>query len=242
MNKILKIFNSKIFNIYNDNFPDYLRLRRTDFRKSLNKYNSWNLWIQHYNKTTQNALPFDAYNINKIRNNNNKTNKIKNNYEINNLIGFSLLYNFPHKKFIHLDYIAIDKQFQGKGYGKQYLNYIIENFLMKQKNINYLTLECENKLIGFYEKFGFIKVNINYYYRGIKLNLMILSKNIINLKLNKIKIGNYLLNKFNSNLTSNSKNNLIINLNSIPISFCYLFLLQVINKLRYHIFDSFKSR
>ena len=145
----------------------------------------------------------------------------------------------------------MDKKFQGKGYGRIYLNYIINTFLLNIKETKYISLECEDRLIGFYQKFGFEKVNINYYYHGTKLNLMILSKNNCNNKLFQIKIGNYLLKKFNSNdkrnvaldnITPDGYNILNWQMKNIPKTFSYIFLLLFINKLRFHIFDTFRAR
>ena len=86
------------------------------------------------------------------------------------IVGFCLLYNII-KKIWHIDYIAIDPLYQNKGYGKLLLTNIINKY-------KYLTLECEEYFVKYYNKFKFNKIFKDYNYHGKKLYLM--SNNNIN--------------------------------------------------------------
>jgi ribosomal protein S18 acetylase RimI-like enzyme len=100
-----------------------------------------------------------------------------------NIFGFSFiipLQNYGIKNIVHIDYIAIDYQHQGKGYANILMNNIIEYYLD-----NSITLECEDKLIKFYEKFGFIKLR-EFEFKGKYMNFMIRKNKINIVKTNKI--------------------------------------------------------
>ena len=56
----------------------------------------------------------------------------------NTLQGFAFVLYFPKIGMHHLDYIALSKKSQGKGFGKILINNIL-------KNHNKLTLECEDE-------------------------------------------------------------------------------------------------
>lgn len=111
---------------------------------------------------------------------------IKIEYEIieEKLVGFCLLYNII-KNIWHIDYIGIDPLYQNKGYGKHFLNRIIKKY-------KYITLECEQKLINYYNKFNFNIILKDYDYHGKKLFLM--TNTNINIRLINdiiIKLNNY---------------------------------------------------
>jgi len=72
---------------------------------------------------------------------------------------------------IQIDYIAIDKNYQGMGLAKLLFNYIYDNYCHKK----ILTLECENHLIKFYEKLGCNVINLPYEV-GCKKELKIMTK------------------------------------------------------------------
>lgn len=76
------------------------------------------------------------------------------------IIGFSFVVRF--KKLIFLDYIAIDINHHGKGYGKILFNYIYNYYVKKEKIADTLVLECENKLINMYKKWGCVKIPVKY--------------------------------------------------------------------------------
>lgn len=111
---------------------------------------------------------------------------IKIEYEIieDKIVGFCLLYNII-KNIWHIDYIAIDPLYQNKGYGKNFLNKIINKY-------KYITLECEQKLINYYKKFNFNLILKDYDYHGKKLFL--LTNTSLNIKLINdiiIRLNNY---------------------------------------------------
>lgn len=92
------------------------------------------------------------------------------------VIGFSFVVLLYNLNCVFIDYIAIDNKYQGKGLGKILFNHIYD---FHTQNVNYwlLALECEDKLIGMYSKWGCKKVPINYdIYDNHHFNLMVKSK------------------------------------------------------------------
>lgn len=136
-------------------------------------------------------------------------------YINNTIVGFGMLFNIIDDIW-HLDYLAIDPKYQSMGYGKLLLN----NLINKYKKIS---LECNEKLLSYYYKFGFYKQKINYYYDNHKFNIMINYKtNYTNIKLLINKLNNYnlitLLIYYLIDLSEWNKNNdirLINNINTI---------------------------
>ena len=195
-NNKLDIFKSEILNIYNENFPYFLR--DSSFRKQIHAYNYYDLLIN-------------------------------NNYK---LMGFAFLNFFRKYNLIHLDYIALDKSHQGGGNGTQYLKKIINEFYLCSDK-NYLTLECENHLIKFYEKNGFQRIKLNYLYKGHLMNLMIYNNKKIKLSvLNKIAC--YLQSIFTEIILS------IILLYVTMIYFFIYYKCFMIEQFKYHILDCYK--
>lgn len=105
-------------------------------------------------------------------------NKIYNVHILTNddtLVGFSFvipLNKYSLRNIIHIDYIAIDPNHQGKGYAT-----ILMNKILSEYNDNLITLECENKLVKFYEKYGFLK-KTEFQFKGKHMNFMIRGKQI----------------------------------------------------------------
>jgi ribosomal protein S18 acetylase RimI-like enzyme len=167
----LDSFNAQILNIYNNNFPPYLKISNKLFKKDIKKYKYWDLWIDDGTKQ------FNTNNIKKNEGLNKQQTYLhpisSANQNSINLMGFAFLNYFPAMKLLHLDYISLDKKYQGKGNGTKYLNHIINTFYKANKKIDYMVLECEDHLINFYEKNNFFKLNFNYSYFDVKLNLMI---------------------------------------------------------------------
>ncbi len=92
----------------------------------------------------------------------------------NNLIGFILYYIKKDKyncKRLHIDYITIDNEYNGKGYSRLILNHLINKYKNK---IDTITLECEDKLIKYYQKLGYTKYKCKKICKilNIKWNLM----------------------------------------------------------------------
>ena len=100
------------------------------------------------------------------------------------IVGFAFFNWFSKIKLLHLDYISLDKSVQGNGNGSKYLNEIIKLYY-DMTHFYGLVLECENRLVKFYEKNLFVRIPCDYSYNGTKLNLMLINKK---LKKSKIKI------------------------------------------------------
>lgn len=75
-------------------------------------------------------------------------------------IGFSLISFNRSIKTIFVDYLCIDKKFQKGGNGKRILQ------MINNKNIypeyDFSILECENYLVGYYEKNNYKRIPLNY--------------------------------------------------------------------------------
>lgn len=231
MNFILESFSNDIIKIMNNNFPDYLRSSNSKFKKNIHKYKYWDLWLTDGT---------NSFNINNFKNeglNKQQTylyptfsypqNSVK-------LMGFSFLNYFPKYKLLHLDYISLDKNYQGKGNGTKYLNHIVETFYKNNKKVELLLLECEDHLIKFYEKNNFYQVKLSHYYFGTKLNLMAFNT------IKKYQLLYYCA-SFLSNLFQHNKI-MIKKQTSIIYKFLWAFyILIIIEGYKYHIFDNFKK-
>lgn len=116
----------------------------------------------------------------------------------NVIIGFSFIVMFKKFGLIFIDYLAIDKNYHGKGYGRLLFNYIYD-YYSKKKKTKLLVLECEDKLINMYTKWGCTKIPIHYKLNDdCPLNLMIRTEEELNLS-SYYKIRNELSN-FNKNI------------------------------------------
>lgn len=84
------------------------------------------------------------------------------NYVLNkvngDLCGFCIHLYIPNINANQIDYIAIDKHYQGMGLAKLLFTYIYDTYCHRK----ILTLECENHLIKFYEKLGCNLINLPY--------------------------------------------------------------------------------
>jgi ribosomal protein S18 acetylase RimI-like enzyme len=78
----------------------------------------------------------------------------------NEMIGFSLISLNPLLKTIFIDYLCVDKRHQKGGYGKQLLNEI--HTLKFFPEYEYCVLECEDYLVGYYQKNNFQKIPREY--------------------------------------------------------------------------------
>ena len=76
-------------------------------------------------------------------------------------IGFTLLYLNKQLKTIFIDYLCVDKKFQKGGIGRQILSYL-NNKTQIYNNYDFTALECENYLIGYYEKNNYKKIPLSY--------------------------------------------------------------------------------
>jgi len=69
----------------------------------------------------------------------------------NECIGFILYYIRNNQyKSLHIDYLGVSEKYKGIGIGKLLLNTIMNSYKSYQ-----ITLECENHLLEYYNKFGF---------------------------------------------------------------------------------------
>ncbi len=74
-------------------------------------------------------------------------------------VGFLMLYMDPHEATYHLWRFMIDQRFQGKGYGQQALELVID-FVRSLPNAKEFSLSCVPADGGpepFYRKFGFVE-------------------------------------------------------------------------------------
>jgi len=92
--------------------------------------------------------------------------------EDNKIIGYmDITYNddiISNKKYAVFNYICIDSDYSGKGFGRDLVNYGINVCI--EKNINYIRLTSRNKrikAIKLYESVGFEKVDTNVFERVI---------------------------------------------------------------------------
>jgi len=77
----------------------------------------------------------------------------------NVVIAGAMVMNLPHfKDFCHLDYFFVNKNLQGKGIGKEFMNDLLTSFKNEGK-YKFMTLECYDELIGFYKKFDAFSCN-----------------------------------------------------------------------------------
>ena len=205
-------FINPIMTIYYNNFDKHLQIH--NFKKRITKYKYYDLWLTN-----------DIYNYN--------YNNYNTYFNVNDkLMGFAFFNYYEKYKILHLDYISLDIQFQGKGNGSKYLLHLIDTFIKNNKKVKYLILECEDKLIKFYEKNNFYCTKINYHFYDTKLNLLIY-KNFSNL---------YYLYKpliYFSNLFK--RKNFYFSKNKESILNWLFYSIFISKKYKYHIFDNFIS-
>lgn len=255
---LLDKYSYNIWNIYNENFPSYLKTPKRQFMSNISKYSFWD--ILFFDSSTNIKL-----NITNLTNITNQTNQPKhsglnkgttysnldfsvfinkaNTESIGNfqVSGFALFNFFSKKNLLHLDYLSLSKSMQGKGNGKAYLQYLINHVYKKNSHVfKYLVLECENHLVPFYKSNGFIPIEYNYWYKGIPMNLMIYAdkpdKPIE--KMTMFAIARFLSNIFSSN-SSDYIQGYVLSIPLLKYSNEYLF--DVYLKFRFHTVDNFQK-
>lgn len=111
-------------------------------------------------------------------------------YSVNdkdNAVGYFMLFKDLKSKILWLDYIAIIKEYQSKGYGHRIFEELKQHF---SSDFNGIYLEVEKPVlnkkntirrINFYENIGAKKLDINYFYPnkagGLPMNLYFLPFN-----------------------------------------------------------------
>lgn len=88
------------------------------------------------------------------------------------LSGFAFVIPITHMNLIHIDYIAIADHQRGKGMGSKILNTILQDIKWYKNHKANFSLECEDKLVGFYQRFGFTLFTNNYQLANKRLNFM----------------------------------------------------------------------
>ena len=127
----------------------------------------------------------------------------------NNEIGFFMLEKLDNKPY-YLDYFAIYKEYQNKGYGTKALKYLIDNIIKDDgligeieqiDEVNPITI----KRYSFYKQFGFIKTDSLYNLWEVYYTPLILLKDNKYTKeeLDKIFFEYYLTNMGMRNLKKN---------------------------------------
>ena len=119
------------------------------------------------------------------------------NYILNNgngdICGFCFLEPLDKINAIQVDYIAIDKRYQGKGLAKLLFEHIYDTYCINGK---IMTLECEDRLIEFYKKLGCQLIPVKYNVQcKHHLNIMTKSKNGVHFRdyhkiVNRVAVGN----------------------------------------------------
>ena len=92
--------------------------------------------------------------------------------EDNKIIGYmNITYNLDilsNKKYALFNYICIDSNYSGRGFGKDLVNFGINTCI--EKNINYIRLTSKNKrikAINLYKNLGFERIDTNTFERVI---------------------------------------------------------------------------
>ena len=78
------------------------------------------------------------------------------------VIGVYLLYMFPSLKFELLDYMAIIKEFQGRGIGRKLYNFIFKIFSSRISDGIGLLMEIQKDNVQNIEKITFEKTELNF--------------------------------------------------------------------------------
>ena len=93
--------------------------------------------------------------------------------EDNHIIGYmDITYNIDiisNKKYALFNYICIDSEYSGRGFGKDLVNFGINKCI--ENNIDYIRLTSKDKrikAINLYEKLGFEKIDTNVFERVIE--------------------------------------------------------------------------
>jgi len=78
------------------------------------------------------------------------------------VIGVSLLYMFPSLKYELLDYMAIIKEFQGRGIGRKLFNFTFNIFSSRISDGIGLLMEIQKDNVQNIEKITFEKTELNF--------------------------------------------------------------------------------
>ena len=127
------------------------------------------------------------------------------------IIGFLMLERIDDNPY-YLDYFAIKKEYQNKGYGKKSIEVLINKVIKENDLIGEIEKEDENDIntirrMNFYDKLGFKKVNSEYLLFGVLYTPIIRTnkKELDKDKLDKIFFAYYKLNSGKYNFEDNCK-------------------------------------
>jgi N-acetylglutamate synthase-like GNAT family acetyltransferase len=68
--------------------------------------------------------------------------------------GFCILYRDTPSSY-HIDYLGVPDRFQGRGFGRDILQYVLENVCFHSPEIERVWLLCKEDKVEFYHRFGF---------------------------------------------------------------------------------------
>lgn len=119
----------------------------------------------------------------------------------NEIIGFFMLEKLNDNYPFYLDYFAIFREFQNKGYGSKAIEKLIDKIIGNNGLIGEIEKVCTNNPITierfhFYSKLGFKKIDSEYLLYNVLYTpiIYINSENIIKEKFDKIFFDYYLIN------------------------------------------------
>jgi len=124
-------------------------------------------------------------------------------------IGFFFLEKLNNNPY-YIDYFAIYKEYQDKGYGSQAIKYILDN-IAKDGLVAEIEKVIDNnpetiKRLNFYKKLGFKLIESEYLlYDVYYMPIININKNITKEEVDKIMFNYYLINVGKENLEKNCK-------------------------------------
>lgn len=121
-------------------------------------------------------------------------------------MAFALTFKPLNHHHQHLEYLIVNPENQGIGLGKNLLNHVCQI-------VKTTTLDCENNMIPYYEKYGFTCTANSIYYKGKFLRIMQygkkLSKQNINILKQILQVKEYVNNIFVHEIFMNNNINTI---------------------------------
>eukprot|EP01098_Paradermamoeba_levis_P002166 TRINITY_DN12561_c0_g1_i1.p1 TRINITY_DN12561_c0_g1~~TRINITY_DN12561_c0_g1_i1.p1 ORF type:complete len:173 (+),score=33.71 TRINITY_DN12561_c0_g1_i1:327-845(+) len=73
----------------------------------------------------------------------------------NSAAGFVIIATYAGKKAQHIEYLAVRSDCQGKGLGSLIIQHLVKILAVEPPSPKVLSLECEKKLVPFYQRLGF---------------------------------------------------------------------------------------
>ena len=127
-----------------------------------------------------------------------------------NEIGFIMLEKINNKPY-YIDYFAIYKEYQNKGYGSKIIKYLIDNIVLEDGLIGEIEEVREDDIqtvrrLDFYEKLGFKRMDSLYYLYNVYYNPLVYLKNDINKEeIDELLFDYYLVNTSEEEMNKNCK-------------------------------------